>query len=105
MLTSIAGSCLLVADCAPMSAPTRIQVYVQPRAARTEVAGHHGASIKIRVAAPPVADAANAALVAFVARKLDLPPRAVRLVSGRGSRHKLLEIDGLAAEAVAARLA
>ncbi len=87
-----------------MSAATRIQIYVQPRAARTEMAGRHGASIKIRLAAPPVDDAANTALLAFVAQKLGLPQRAVRLVRGRSSRHKLLEVDGLAAETVAARL-
>jgi uncharacterized protein (TIGR00251 family) len=85
-------------------APGRLSVYVQPRASKTEVAGMHGASIKIRIAAPPVDDAANAMLCEFVARKLGLPKRAVRIVAGASSRAKQLEIDGVGAEAAMRRL-
>ena len=50
----------------------RISVYVQPRASKTEVAGMHGDAWKIRVAAPPVDNAANAELIEFIALKLDI---------------------------------
>ena len=86
-------------------AAVRIRLYVQPRAARTELAGHHGDALKVRLAAPPVDNAANEALVEFMAGVLGVPRRQVRLVGGATSRRKLLEIDGLDAAALAARLA
>jgi uncharacterized protein (TIGR00251 family) len=73
----------------------RIKVHVQPRAARSEITGMHGDSVRIRLAAPPVDGAANEALIAFVAEVLALPKRQVRLATGATSRRKLLEIDGI----------
>lgn len=64
----------------------------------------HDGVIKIRVAAPAVENAANLALVDFVAHELGLPRHRVRLVSGSTSRRKVLEIDGLSAEEIAAKL-
>ena len=88
---------------APAS-PVRLEVYVQPRASRTELAGLHDGVIKIRVAAPAVESAANRALVRFVASLLRLAARDVRLVSGATGRRKVLEIHGPSREAVAAAL-
>lgn len=81
-----------------MSPSTRIKVHVQPRASRTEVTGMHGDSVRIRLAAPPVDNAANEALIAFVAETLGLPKRQVRLAGGATSRQKILEVTGIAAE-------
>ena len=78
----------------------RITVYVQPRAARTELAGLHDGQPKIRLAAPPVDGAANAELVAFIAQQLNVPKRNVRIISGLSSRHKTVEIDGVSADSV-----
>lgn len=50
--------------------------------------------LRIRVAAPPVEGAANAALVAFLAKALGLPRSAVTLLSGDHSRIKRLRISG-----------
>jgi uncharacterized protein (TIGR00251 family) len=83
---------------------SRLAVHVQPRASRSAVVGEHGGALKIRLAAPPVDGAANEALVEFVAGQLGVPRRQVRLVGGAASRRKLLEIDGLDAATVAARM-
>ncbi len=83
---------------------TRIDVYIQPRASRTEVAGLHDGLIKIRIAAPAVENAANRALVEFLAERLGVARAAVRLVAGGTSRRKRLEIDGLDEAQVTARL-
>lgn len=83
---------------------SRLDVYVQPRASRTQVAGKHGDGIKIRLAAPPVDNAANEALVDFLAEALDLPRRAVRIVAGASSRRKIVELEGMSAEQASARL-
>jgi uncharacterized protein (TIGR00251 family) len=75
----------------------RLTLHVQPRTSRTEVAGLHGAAIKVRLAAPPVDGAANDELVRFLAERLGVPRRAVRLVAGAGARRKVVEVDGIAA--------
>jgi uncharacterized protein len=82
----------------------RIDVVVQPRAAKTELAGLHDGHPKIRVAAPPVEGAANAALIEFVARQLRIAKGRVRVVGGLTSRRKVLEIEGVAAETIRAAL-
>jgi uncharacterized protein (TIGR00251 family) len=76
-----------------------LTLHVQPGARRTEVAGAHGDALKIRLAAPPVDGKANAALVEFVAARLDLPKSAVRLVGGQTSRRKILELDAIPPDA------
>ncbi len=83
----------------------RLAVHVQPRASRSEIVGEHGGALKVRLAAPPVDNAANEALVAFIAGALGVPRRQVRLVAGATNRRKLLEIDGMDAATLAARIA
>ena len=66
----------------------------------------HGKALRIRLAAPPVDGAANEALMALLAAELGVPRRSVRIVSGSGSRNKVVEVDGIdsgAVERLAAR--
>jgi uncharacterized protein len=86
------------------TADMRLDVYIQPRAAKTELAGMHGDSIKIRIAAPPVENAANYALIEFIAERLGIAKRCVRVVAGASSRKKILEIDGVSADRITATL-
>jgi uncharacterized protein (TIGR00251 family) len=72
-----------------------ILVHVQPRAKRTEVVGWHGDAVKIRLAAPPVAGAANAELVRFLADRLDVPRASVTLVAGAAGRRKRVTVRGV----------
>src|SRR5262249_6009862 len=81
----------------------RLIVHVQPKASRTELAGLYGEALNLRVAAPPVDGAANAAVITFLADRLGVPRASVRLVTGAASRRKGLEIDGITLSA--ARLA
>jgi uncharacterized protein (TIGR00251 family) len=87
-----------------MANSVRINIYVQPRASKTCIAGMHDGHIKVRLAAPPVDGAANAALVEFVAERLGIAKSRVRVVGGISSRRKILEIDGVDAATVAAAL-
>jgi uncharacterized protein (TIGR00251 family) len=68
------------------------------------MAGMHDDVIKIRIAAPAVENAANRALIDFIAQRLGIARRCVRVVSGGASRRKLLEIDGVTADLIAAAL-
>jgi uncharacterized protein len=80
----------------------RITVHVQPRASQTAIAGKYGDCVKIRLNAPPVDGAANEALMAFIAEKLGVAKRSVRIVAGHTSRRKIVEIDGVTEQALAA---
>ena len=67
--------------------------------------GRYGDGWKVRVAAPPERGAANRAVVELVARTLDVPERAVTLVSGETSRDKIVELSGIDASELDGRLA
>lgn len=87
-----------------MALSARIKVYVQPRASKTAVVGMHGDAVHIRLAAPPVDNAANEALVEWVAARLGIAKRQVRVVAGGTSRRKVVEIDGVSAETATSTL-
>jgi uncharacterized protein YggU (UPF0235/DUF167 family) len=77
-----------------VSGPARLDVRVTPGARRNAWAGRMpDGRRKLKIAAPPLEGRANEALVAFVARSLGLPRRAVRLTHGAGGRDKRLEVD------------
>ncbi|MDK2124219.1 DUF167 domain-containing protein [Parachitinimonas caeni] len=77
----------------------RLSLHIQPGAKRTEVAGLHGESLKLRLAAPPVDGKANEQLVAYLAAQFGVPRHRVNIVSGELSRKKLVEISGVASAA------
>ena len=71
-----------------------LELHVQPGAARSEFAGEHGGSMKLRLAAPPVEGKANAALIKFLAGYFGVPKRNVRIAAGLKSRRKRVVIEG-----------
>lgn len=81
-----------------------LNLHIQPGARKTEFAGLHGEALKLRLAAPPVDGKANACLLEFLARSLELPKRQLELVSGQTSRSKRVRVDGLKAEELVQRL-
>lgn len=64
----------------------------------------HGDAVHIRLTAPPVENAANEALVELLAARLGVAKRQVRVVAGAASRRKVIEIDGISAEAALSML-
>ena len=78
----------------------RFAVRVQPRAARSKVAGVRGGALLLRVAAPPVDGAANEELVRLLAGWLGVARRDVSIVGGAASRSKLVDVRGVSVEAV-----
>lgn len=75
-----------------------------PRARRTEPAGVREGAFVVRLAAPPVDGAANQALVTWLASTLDVPRRAVQIVSGERGRRKRIAIDGVTLAEVESKL-
>jgi uncharacterized protein (TIGR00251 family) len=73
---------------------TRMTVRVIPRAGRSGADGVTEAGIlRVRLTAPPVDGAANAALIAFLAELFGLPKRDVAIVRGMQSREKVVAIS------------
>lgn len=60
--------------------------------------------VAIRLQAPPVDGAANAALIRFLARRLGCPASSVRLLRGEKGRRKWVAIEGLTAAELRGRL-
>lgn len=75
-----------------------------PRASRTEIDGLHDGAIRIRLAAPPVDGAANAALCRFLADRLGVPAAAVSVTRGHSGRRKVVEVEGIGAIEARGRL-
>jgi uncharacterized protein (TIGR00251 family) len=68
-------------------------VRVVARASRSEIAGEYNGALRIRVAAPPVAGAANRELTRLLAVLFKVPRNAVEIVSGAGSKSKIIRIQ------------
>jgi hypothetical protein len=78
----------------------RLEVRVTPRSSKTGLDGVRDGRLVVRVNAPPVDDAANAAVVATLAKILGVPKRAVHIVAGQTGRNKSIEIGGVSLAAV-----
>lgn len=67
-------------------------VWVQPGARRSGVVGLYQGCVKIRLQAPAVDNKANKALVAYVARLLNMKRSRVEIESGHANRRKRLAL-------------
>lgn len=76
------------------------KVQVAPRSSRSEVAGEHNGALRVRVAAPPVDDAANRELIRVLAKAFDVSRSAVQILSGQTARVKQVSIEGVSASAL-----
>ena len=79
-----------------------LTVRVTPRAHRSEIAGADGQVLRVKLHAPPVEGAANAALCEVLAKALGVRKSAVTILSGQASRVKLVRVQGVTAEQVRA---
>lgn len=85
----------------------RLAVRVTPKGGRDATDGWGldaaGRSfLKLRVSVAAADGAANAAVIALVAKSLKIPKSAVRIASGETARVKMLDLDGVEAAQVAA---
>ena len=83
---------------------TLLRLRVQPRASIERLDGLRDGYVRLRLTAPPVDGAANAACLAFLAKALDISRAQLRLQAGVKSREKLVHITGLAPAQVAVAL-
>lgn len=81
-----------------------IRVVPNGRATRFEGVGDDPASVRIRLAAPPVDGRANEELVRYLSRALGLRRRAIAIVGGEKARIKRVRLDGIGVGEAVARL-
>lgn len=65
-----------------------INIHVQPKSAKNQIAGLHNHALKIRITAPPTDNKANKMGLKFLAKQLGLSPSRLELVTGQTSRSK-----------------
>jgi uncharacterized protein YggU (UPF0235/DUF167 family) len=73
----------------------RFAVQLTPRGGADQVDGVVDGVLRVRVAAAPVDDAANRAMVRLLARELGVAPRSVRIVGGATARTKVVTVAGM----------
>lgn len=83
--------------------PIEIAVQVHPRSHHAKL-GFVGDELHVWVTAPPVAGAANDAVIALLATTLGIPRRQVQLVRGTTARHKRVAITGIPSATLYAKL-
>jgi len=79
----------------PIQGGVRLQLHIQPRAARTEYVGRFGDALKVRIKSPPVDGSANDELLRFLAKSLGVPRARVELVAGHAGRRKTVQVLGV----------
>ena len=69
-----------------------LTVNVQPRSSRNQIVGTLNDTLKIKLTAPPVDNAANKMCIQYLAKCLGLPKSAIKIVAGHTGRRKQLLI-------------
>jgi uncharacterized protein len=72
-----------------------IKVKVDPRSSKKGVSGVIGDSLKVKVNSPPVGGAANEELLEILSGELGVKKSAIKIVRGRSSKDKIVEIEGI----------
>lgn len=77
-----------------------LEVFVAPRAKRSQVVGFHGGVPKIALAAPPIEGRANEELLDCLKDLFGVPGRNLTLLRGDTSRRKTVLLRGVSPERV-----
>jgi len=90
--------------CSEKNGALDFSVRLQPRASKNQIVGEYDGALKIRIAAPPVDNAANKACIEFLAKIFGVAKSQVEILSGETSRNKLIRIHGIDKNALLAKL-
>ncbi len=67
---------------------------MHPGAAKNEIVGVQGDTLKVNINAPPLRGKANKALVDFLARKLGVKNSGIEIITGHTTRLKRIKVIG-----------
>ena len=68
------------------------KVRVVPRASRSEIVGEHDGALRVRIAAPPVDNAANDELVRLLARAFGVARNEIAITAGQTAKLKTVRV-------------
>jgi uncharacterized protein len=77
-----------------------LSVRVQPRSSRNGVTVREDGSLRVSLTAPPVDNAANEALVRFLADSLGVSRSRIEIIAGQAAREKRVRISGMSGDEV-----
>jgi uncharacterized protein (TIGR00251 family) len=83
---------------------TILDVRVVPRSSKNAIEGVADGVLRVRLTAPPVDGAANAALIDLISRECGVPKSRVVLIAGERSRQKRVLLRGIEAAQIRERL-
>lgn len=83
----------------------RFAVIVKPRSSRSALLDVHDGALRVALRAAPVEGAANAELVALLAKTLGVARSSVAIFRGASGRRKLVDVVGIDPALLCARLA
>ena len=81
-----------------------VEVVLQPRASRNELAGEQGGRLKIKVTSPPVEGMANRKLCEFLADLMGIGKQRVQVIAGQQARIKRVKISDVLLDEVRSKL-
>lgn len=82
-----------------------LPVRAMPRASKNAIQGVHDGALKIRLTAPPIEGKANAALIKFLSKALDIPRAQITIASGETGRNKTVCFSGMSKNQLSKRIA
>jgi uncharacterized protein (TIGR00251 family) len=85
----------------PQDTKSIITIKLLPRSSKNQIVGMEGDTIKIRVTPPPVDGKANEALIELLAKRLRVSKSNIKIISGRRSKLKTVQVVGLSQDEIA----
>lgn len=74
---------------------SNIKIKLLPRSSKNQIIGKEGDTLKVKVTSPPVDGKANEALIELLAKRLGVSKSNIKIISGRRSKLKTVQICGL----------
>jgi len=71
----------------------KFRVKVKPNAKKDRVEIMEDGTVKISIKAPPVEGKANKSLINFISKKFKVPKAKIKIISGKHSRNKIIQIE------------
>jgi uncharacterized protein (TIGR00251 family) len=72
-----------------------IKVKVEPRSSKKGITGILDNTLKVRLTAPPVDNAANEQLIQIISEETGIKKSFIRIIKGHSSKQKIIELKGV----------
>jgi uncharacterized protein len=82
----------------------RLSVHVRPRSARSAILGVRERALDVALTSPPADGAANSELIRVLSKALGVRTGDVSIATGSSSRSKVIQVNGMGADAARERL-